>query len=63
MVLALDLGQRIADRAEEIVVGVENDAVEGELDDRLRLADGRDLPGAVGYSLAEGLPERSSSGL
>ena len=40
MVLALDLVERIAEGVEEILVGVENDAVQREFDDRLRLVDG-----------------------
>ena len=41
--LALDLGERIAERVQEILVGIEHHAVHAELDHRLRLADRLDL--------------------
>jgi hypothetical protein len=46
--LALDLVERVAERLQKVVVGVEHDAVEGELDHGLRLADRRDLTFEVG---------------
>ena len=45
MVLALDLVERIAHRAEEILVGGDDRAVHVELDHGLRPADRRDLAG------------------
>ena len=48
--LALDLGQRVAQRIEEVVVGVEDLAVQRELDHRLGLVDGVDLAGEVGVA-------------
>src|ERR1700761_7111602 len=45
--LARDLRQRIADRAEKIIVGGDDGAVEIELDHRLRTADRRDLAGVL----------------
>ncbi len=46
--LALDFVERVAQRAEEVVVGGDDRAVHLELDHRLRLADRRDLAGVVG---------------
>ena len=46
--LALDLVQGVAHHAEEVVVGGDDRPVHIELDDRLGLADGRDLTGKVG---------------
>lgn len=43
VMLALDLGQRIAHRVQEIAVGGEDAPAQIELDDRLRAVDGRDL--------------------
>ena len=48
VMLALDLVGHIAERAQEVVVGLDDRAVHAKLDDRLRLADGGDLPGIVG---------------
>jgi hypothetical protein len=48
VMLALDLRQRITDGRQEIVVGVQDRAVEGELDDGLGLADGIDFPFELG---------------
>jgi hypothetical protein len=47
VMLALDLGQRIADRAKEMIVRGDDGAVEVELDDRLRAADRGDLAGIL----------------
>ncbi|MFA6967450.1 MAG: hypothetical protein WC281_17780 [Bosea sp. (in: a-proteobacteria)] len=43
MMLALHVGQGVADRAKKIVVRIEDGAGQVELDDGLRLADGSDL--------------------
>ena len=48
VVLALDLRQRIAERAEEIGVGGDDRAVHVELDHGLRLVDRRDLASEIG---------------
>ena len=45
VMLALDFGQRIADRFQEIFVGGDDGAVEIEFDHRLRAADRRDHAG------------------
>jgi len=46
--LALDLGQRITERVEEIVVRGPNRAIHVELDHRLRFSDRGDLAREVG---------------
>lgn len=51
MMLALDLAERIAGDGEEVLVGVEDVAVEGELDHRHRLADRRGLPCHIGFAV------------
>ena len=48
MVLAAHLGQRIAHRRQEVLVGGDDGAVQLELDHRLGLANGHDLAGVVG---------------
>ena len=45
---SLNLGERVAHRPEEVVVGRPDRPVHRELDHGLRLADGRDLSGEVG---------------
>nr|WP_263597863.1 hypothetical protein [Pseudomonas fluorescens] len=44
VMLPLDLGQGIAQRVQEVVVGVQNLAIQRELDNGLRFVDGVDLP-------------------
>ncbi len=44
MVLAANLFERIADRAQEIGIGSLDGAIELEFDDRLSLGNGGDLP-------------------
>ena len=73
--LALDLGQRVAERAEEVLVRAQHLAVHVELDDRLRLADGFDLSGEIcrlqflsviseaNFTTLNGLPASSRIGL
>lgn len=51
MVLSLDILQPVAHRLQEVVVGLQDGAIEGELDDRLHAMQRRDLGfkfGAVG---------------
>jgi len=48
---SLHLGQRIAQRAEEFIVGGQHGAVQGEGDHRLRFVDRGDLPGQIGTRL------------
>ena len=50
VVLALDLVERVAQRIQEVLVGVTDRAVERELDHRLRLADGGELALVIGVA-------------
>ncbi len=45
--LPADLLERVAHRAQEVLVGLEDRAVERELDDRLRSPDGVHLPAQI----------------
>jgi hypothetical protein len=72
---AFEFGQRIAERLEEVFVGIEKHAVHAELDHRLRLADGIDLSGEISgfqlwaltseanFTTLNGLPVSSRIGL
>ena len=50
MMPALDLGKRIAERRKKVLVGHDDVAGRGELDHRLRLADGRNLAFEIGVA-------------
>jgi hypothetical protein len=51
VVPAFDLIERIAQRLEEVIVGIEDRPVHREFDDRLRFANRGNLPGIVGKLL------------